>query len=163
MVVTTEMLLVLEPVSLKYKKLMVMKIWTYFVAWTQQAVKLKFFGTRPNWAVCYIAYTKFHLPRPVLHSPGHIFTPIGEWASASFPACLMTLIWTFHCCAINLLRPRWNGQHFAHNIFKRIFSNENVWISITFSLKFVRKGPTNNTPALVQIMAWHRAGDKPLS
>ena len=31
------------------------------------------------------------------------------------------------------------------------------------SLKFVPKGPINNTPALVQIMAWRRPGDKPLS
>ena len=31
------------------------------------------------------------------------------------------------------------------------------------SLKFVPKGPINNTPALVQIMAWPRTGDKPLS
>ena len=45
-----------------------------------QAGKLKFFGTRPNWAVSYIAYTKFPLPRPVLHLPGQIFTGIGEWA-----------------------------------------------------------------------------------
>ena len=49
---------------------------------------LKNFGTRPNWAVSYIAYTKFHLPRPVFHSPGQIFTRIGERASTSFQACL---------------------------------------------------------------------------
>ena len=32
-----------------------------------------------------------------------------------------------------------------------------------FSLKFVPKGPINKIPALVQIMAWRRPGDKPLS
>ena len=31
------------------------------------------------------------------------------------------------------------------NIFKCIFLNENVWISIKISLKFVLKGPINNT------------------
>ena len=41
--------------------------------------------------------------------------------------------------------------------------NENVWIPITISLKCVPKGPINNIPALVQIMACHRPGDKPLS
>ena len=41
--------------------------------------------------------------------------------------------------------------------------NENVWISIKISLKFVPKGPINNIPALVQIMTWRRSGDKPLS
>ena len=34
---------------------------------------------------------------------------------------------------------------------------------IEISLKFVPKGPINNIPALVQIMAWHQPGDKPLS
>ena len=49
------------------------------------------------------------------------------------------------------------------DIFKCIFMNENVWISIKISMKFVPKGPINNIPALVQIMAWRRTGDKPLS
>ena len=31
------------------------------------------------------------------------------------------------------------------------------------SLKFFPKGPINNIPALVQIMAWRWPGDKPLS
>ena len=63
----------------------------------------------------------------------------------------------------NSLRPRRNEQHFADDIFKRIFFNENVWISIKISLKFVPNGLINNIPALVQIMAWRRSGDKPLS
>ena len=41
--------------------------------------------------------------------------------------------------------------------------NENAKISIEISLKFVPEGPINNKPALVQIMAWRRPGDKPLS
>ena len=65
--------------------------------------------------------------------------------------------------SFNTLRPRQNGCLFADDIFKRIFLNENIWISITISLKFVPKGPINNIPALVQIMAWRRPGDKPLS
>ena len=56
-----------------------------------------------------------------------------------------------------------NGRHFADDIFKCIFLNENVWISLKIPLKFVPKGPINNIPALVQIMAWHRPGDKSLS
>ena len=52
---------------------------------------------------------------------------------------------------------------FADDTFKRISFNENIRISIKISLKFVRKGPINNNPALVQIMAWRRSGDKPLS
>ena len=64
---------------------------------------------------------------------------------------------------LNTLRPRQNGRHFADDTFKRIFMNENVRISIKISLKFVPKGLINNIPALVQIMAWRRPGDKPLS
>ena len=63
----------------------------------------------------------------------------------------------------NTLRPRQNGRHFPDDIFKCIFLNENVWFSIKISLKFVPKDPINNMPALVQIMAWRRPGDKPLS
>ena len=63
----------------------------------------------------------------------------------------------------NTLRPRQNGRRFADDIFKCIFLNENVWIPIKISLKFVPQGPINNIPALVQIMAWRRPGDKPLS
>ena len=43
------------------------------------------------------------------------------------------------------------------------FFNENVWIPIKISLKFVPKGTNNYIPALVQIMAWRLPGDKPLS
>ena len=39
----------------------------------------------------------------------------------------------------------------------------NGYIFIKFSLKYVRKGPIDNNPALFQIMAWRRPGDKPLS
>ena len=61
------------------------------------------------------------------------------------------------------LRPRQNDRHFPDDIFKCIFLNENMWIFIEISLKFVLKGLINNIPALVQIMTWRRPGDKPLS
>ena len=64
---------------------------------------------------------------------------------------------------VNTLRPRQNGRHFPDDIFKWIFLNENVWIAIKISLKFVPNGLINNIPALVQMMAWRQSGDKPLS
>ena len=79
------------------------------------------------------------------------------------PSWFHEKIWASYQTNFNTLRPRRNEQHFADDIFKRIFFNKNVWISITISLKFVPKGPINNIPALVQIMAWRRPGDKPLS
>ena len=56
----------------------------------------------------------------------------------------------------NTLRPRQNGRHFSDGTFKCIFLSESL-------LKFVPKGPINNIPALVQIMAWRQRGDEPLS
>ena len=61
------------------------------------------------------------------------------------------------------LRPRQNVRYFADDIFKRIFLNGNVWISINISLRLVPGGLIDNILALVQIMAWRLPGDKPLS
>ena len=58
--------------------------------------------------------------------------------------------------AINTLSPRRNRRHFADDIFKCIFVNDNVWISLKIWLKFVPRVPINNIPAMVQIMAWCR-------
>ena len=63
----------------------------------------------------------------------------------------------------NPLRPRQDGRQFPDDIFKCIFVNDNVSIAIKISLRFVPKSPINNIAALVQIMAWRRPGDKPLS
>ena len=68
-----------------------------------------------------------------------------------------------HSPPLNTLRPRQNGRHLPDDIFKCIFLNEDAWISIKISLKFVLKGPINKIPALVKIMAWRRSGNKPLS
>ena len=46
---------------------------------------------------------------------------------------------------------------------KCIFLKDEFHILIKISLKFVPKGLIDNIPALVQIMAWRRIGDKPLS
>ena len=56
-----------------------------------------------------------------------------------------------------------NGRYFADDIFKCIFINEKFCILIQISMKFVPKGPIDNKATFVQVMAWHRTGDKPLS
>ena len=53
-------------------------------------------------------------------------------------------------------------------IFQTTFFNAFSWMKmyefrLTFSLKFVPRGPINNIPTLVQVMAWRRPGDKLLS
>ena len=63
---------------------------------------------------------------------------------------------------INTLRPIQNDGHFLGNNFTCNLLNENVWITINISLKFVPKCQIQTIPALVQIMAWCRTGHKPL-
>ena len=63
----------------------------------------------------------------------------------------------------NTLRPRQNRRYFADDIFKFIFLNENAWIALKSSLRFLLKVWIKNIPELVQMMAWRRPGDKPLS
>ena len=60
------------------------------------------------------------------------------------------------------------GQDKMNAISQRTFSSafscmKMFELHIKISLKFVPKGPINNIPALVQIMAWRRLGYKPLS
>ena len=74
--------------------------------------------------------------------------------------------WRPYCLGLNVL-THWGRDKMAA-IFQTTFSNgfsgnENVWISINISLKFVPRGPINNIPTLLQVMAWRRPGDKPLS
>ena len=140
-------------------------------------------GTKPHWCVVSIDFVKWkdtglnivknlHLPdfknvfifqidyiwfvRKLFQYPLDHLWPISQRKR--------TQVWLNHHCGLdNTLRPRQNGPHFPDDIFKWIFLNENVWIPIEISLKFLPKGPINNIPALVQIMAWRRPDDKPLS
>ena len=51
---------------------------------------------------------------------------------------------------LELISPWQNGRHFAGDIFRHIFVNENFCVLIKKkSLKFVPKGPIDNKPALV--------------
>ena len=63
---------------------------------------------------------------------------------------------------LNTLRPRPNSRQFPDDIFKCMFLNENILISIKTPQKFIPRFLINNIPALVQIMDWRRSGDKPL-
>ena len=50
----------------------------------------------------------------------------------------------------------------ADDIFRCIFLNENNRIPIQISLAFVPRSPIDKKPALIQVMAWRRVGDKSL-
>ena len=88
---------------------------------------------------------------------------IGNKPETMLAQCTDANIFSTRGSWVNSSRPRKNGRHFADDTFKCIFLNINVWIPIKISLKFVPKGRIHNISALVQIMAWRRPGDKPLS
>ena len=95
-------------------------------------------------------------------------TSIELWMILTFSSMKMRMYMSSRtsapsCLGLNTLRPRQNGCLFPDDIFKCIFLNENIWISIAIPLKFVSNGLINNILALVQIIAWYRAGDKALS
>ena len=73
----------------------------------------------------------------------------------------------FSCRQDNLTHLPWTKwPPFPDDISKCIFMNEKFCVLIRISLKFVPKNQEkgcNNIPALVQIMAWRRSGDKLLS
>ena len=98
---------------------------------------------------------------PLFHKKNEVFMCMVWWWSGDETQSLVDH--GIESAHYNTLRPRQNGCHFADDIFKGIFLNENALMSIKISLTFVPKGPINNIPSLVQIMAWRRPGDKPLS
>ena len=51
----------------------------------------------------------------------------------------------------------WTGD-----IFRLYFLTENDKTPIQISLKCISRSPTDNKPALTQVMAWRQRGDKPL-
>ena len=85
------------------------------------------------------------------------------------------LLWTVSLKNPNSWYMYWNKPALSHLpldkmaavsqtlFFNCIFLNENVWILIKISLNFVPKDSINDILALVQIMAWCRIGNKPLS
>ena len=80
------------------------------------------------------------------------------WPNLRMHSCVTRLCW------VNTLRQRQNGCRFR----RRHFSNTFYWMKMyEFQLKFhwslFLRVQLTIFPALVQIMAWHQPGDKPLS
>ena len=80
------------------------------------------------------------------------------WIQQAIVLQTKQLTWIF-----NSSPPGQNGRHFSDNVFRCIFVNGKFCILIKISLKLVLKGPINSIPSLVQMMAWRRPGDKPIS
>ena len=71
--------------------------------------------------------------------------------------CRSNVFWQIafgHFNTVNTLRPKQSGRHFADDIFKSIFVNENVWISLNISLKFVLTVPIDNNPSFITMTSY---------
>ena len=93
----------------------------------------------------------------------HLKTASGKWRPFFLSLNeLSTHCWTIitSIVLLNTLRPRQTCPLLTNDIFKCIFLNENVWILLEISLKYVPNVQINNSPSLVQIMAWHRPGNQ---
>ena len=102
----------------------------------------------------------------IMHGHDEMVANVSSVASVPF-STVMTFGLDIHTSTegivmmLTQLRRRQHGRHFPDDVFKGIFVNENILIPTEISHKFVPNGPINNVPILVQIMAWHRPGDKP--
>ena len=92
--------------------------------------------------------------------------PVVIWSTNKPPDCLMNYPNTMTCIStalpvartqVNTLRPRKHCRHF----FPNTLLNEHVRSLIKDSLQFVLNGLADN--ASIQVIAWFRTGDKPLS
>ena len=116
----------------------------------------------PNWAFPdYRPVAAFKSLRFALFPRGSInnipvLVQIMAWHWSGYKPLSETIMdnLLMHICVarpqwVNTLRPRQIGWNFADNILECIFLNEDIRISINFSLRFVPQDQINNIPALV--------------
>ena len=84
------------------------------------------------------------------------------WPDNIYNIHILIMCFIAVCNLVMTLRPRQNVRHFADDILKCFFLNENLSILIKIELKFVPKCPFDNIPRLVRVIA-QRRGDKLLS
>ena len=131
---------------------------TYMVHENERILIVFFFHT----VLTIFKYSYGKQARPLHYETPSLFVSllqISFYQFAFYHWCFIIQWCLFAKNSFITFRPRQNGRHFAD----AIFLNENAWIALKISLKFVSKVRINNIPALVQIMAWHRPGDKSLS
>ena len=68
-----------------------------------------------------------------------VLSTVGWHVLESTPLSLIRVCTIARIWVVNTLGSGQNGCHFADDIFKCIFLNENVWIPIKISLKFLPK------------------------
>ena len=134
-------------------------LWSVSDQTVEQKCRRRWFETlsRSLWHHC-------NLDQNVKHSQWSCSACFRSRLGALSPFIRSAWIWgTRQLLTFNTLTPGQHGRHFA-DIFKCMFLNENIWIPIKFHWSvFLSVWLTICSPAFVQIMAWRRSGDKPLS
>ena len=90
---------------------------------------------------------------------------VGDWFTVLVQRSVISEGEFVHCAGnkqFDTMKPEQHGRHFAADIFKCIFLNENFCILIEIWLRLVPEGLIDNKSALVQVMACRLFGDKPL-
>ena len=86
-------------------------------------------------------------------SPLYLLMPRGKGRLSMVRAVIMAWVMfadvDFTIIAVNSSPPGQNGCHFADDISRCIFMNENFCILIRNSLKCIHKGPNDNNLALI--------------
>ena len=109
--------------------------------WHLLVTKLKYFGYR----------VQYHVDDTSLFCRQAVSIP-GSW--------LHRVNWSLSFSREYL--ARWGRGKMA-DILQTTLSNAFSWMKIYEFRSLFHRDPINNIPALVQIMAWRRPGDKPLS
>ena len=89
------------------------------------------------------------------------------WKAESITRLLIIWLQVFARSLAAMILTHWGRDNMAiisqTTFSNAFFLNENVWLSLKISLKFVPEFRIENIPTLIQIMAWRRPGDKTLS
>ena len=110
------------------------------------------------WQWCYVYCIS--CPDPWLN---HIFTPIWPQTFVCFFNPWERIISIFLCAELfQLISPWTKWLPFWQTTDSNAFLLMKTSSLIQISLNFVPRGPVNKKPALVQVMAWCHAGNKPL-
>ena len=92
---------------------------------------------------CVKVISDFPWDNPDNHSPTSPYILREQSKTTSAVICLSLAHW-----------GRENSRLFADDVFKYVFLDGSIWISLQISLKFAFNIPINNIPSLVQITDW---------
>ena len=104
-----------------------------------------------------ITTTKQNTTKPCAYFLGYTVSHHAAWMRSCVLFNSSSQWWCLCRLYLNQSPPGQNGHHFPNDIFKDI-----SWMKFLY-LESILKIPINNILTLLQIMAWRRSDDKPVS